>query len=310
MISVIVPICNVEPYLHQCIDSIINQTYIDLEILLVDDGSTDKSGQIADSYNDSRIHVFHTANQGLSAARNLGIDNAHGEFISFIDSDDWIEPDLLFHAVSQIEDADILCYQHDDSHYQLGDFTGLDATIALINSNLPNTAWSILYRKECFLSIRFPENLIYEDVATIYKLFLNSEHVKCIDDHGYHHRYRIDSLSHNRDLHNIIDNWKAHYRRFSDCQNVVDDNTRKVLLKHCAISVSRAWAWRNSVPGLKNESAVFANMTSFAKEYLTFSISLSLRLRVGVFFAKHPSELSFWLANKLLVIYRFLRRVS
>ena len=92
MISVIVPVYNVKPYLRKCLDSIVSQTYQDLEILVIDDGSTDGSGKICDEYKrDQRVRVFHTENAGLSAARNLGLDKAHGEWIEFIDSDDCAE---------------------------------------------------------------------------------------------------------------------------------------------------------------------------------------------------------------------------
>lgn len=96
MISVIVPVYKVAPYLRQCVDSIINQSFDDLEILLIDDGSPDQCGEICDEYaaKDSRVRVFHTENKGLSAARNLGLQKATGEYIGFIDSDDWIEPDM------------------------------------------------------------------------------------------------------------------------------------------------------------------------------------------------------------------------
>ena len=89
------PVYNVEPYLRKCLDSILNQTYRDLEILIIDDGSTDSSGRICDEYKkDGRVWVFHTENRGLSVARNLGLDNATGNWIGFVDSDDWIEPDM------------------------------------------------------------------------------------------------------------------------------------------------------------------------------------------------------------------------
>ena len=96
MISVIVPIYKVEPYLNQCVESILCQTYSDLEILLIDDGSPDRCGQICDEYEkqDSRVKAFHIQNQGLSAARNVGLQNAEGEYIGFVDSDDWIEPEM------------------------------------------------------------------------------------------------------------------------------------------------------------------------------------------------------------------------
>ena len=95
MVSIIVPVYNVGAYLRKCLDSILNQTYRELEILVIDDGSTDRSGKICDEYRkDRRVRVFHTENRGLSCARNLGLDEAKGEWIGFVDADDWIEPDM------------------------------------------------------------------------------------------------------------------------------------------------------------------------------------------------------------------------
>ena len=118
MISVIVPVYNVEPYLRKCLDSIVNQTYRDFEILIIDDGSTDGSGRICDEYaeKDSRIKVFHTENRGLSCARNLGLAEAKGEWIGFVDSDDWIEPDMYEVLIRRAEEtgADVV----ECSHYK------------------------------------------------------------------------------------------------------------------------------------------------------------------------------------------------
>ncbi len=105
MISVIVPVYNVEPYLAGCLDSILSQTYRDLEILLIDDGSTDRGGTICDEYaaKDPRIRVFHTENRGLSAARNRGLDEAKGEYVGFVDSDDRIDPDMFEYLLEAAE---------------------------------------------------------------------------------------------------------------------------------------------------------------------------------------------------------------
>ena len=106
MISVIVPVYNVELYLRKCLNSVVNQTYRDLEILIIDDGSTDGSGEICDEYRkDERVRVFHTDNRGLSCARNLGLDNATGEWIGFVDSDDWIEPDMYEVLIRRAEET-------------------------------------------------------------------------------------------------------------------------------------------------------------------------------------------------------------
>jgi len=108
MISVIVPVYKVEQYLRQCIESILNQTYQDLEILLIDDGSPDRCGIICEEYakKDPRIKVFHTENHGLSAARNVGLQIAKGEYIGFVDSDDWIEPDMYEILLRRLEETD------------------------------------------------------------------------------------------------------------------------------------------------------------------------------------------------------------
>ena len=114
MISVIIPIYNVEKYLCRCLDSIISQSYKDLEIILVDDGSPDNSPSICDSYarNDNRIKVIHKTNGGLSAARNTGLKYAMGDFISFIDSDDYIEPkmyEILFNLITKFDSDISMC---------------------------------------------------------------------------------------------------------------------------------------------------------------------------------------------------------
>lgn len=104
LVSIIVPVYNTETYLNQCIDSILAQTYHNLEIIIIDDGATDNSADICESYSDSRIIVYHTENRGLSAARNYGIDKSHGEYIYFVDSDDWIDADLIEKAMKCIGD--------------------------------------------------------------------------------------------------------------------------------------------------------------------------------------------------------------
>ena len=113
-ISVIVPVYNAEKYLHRCIDSILAQTFSDFELLLIDDGSKDNSGRICDEYaaKDSRIRVFHKKNGGVSSARNMGLDNAKGDWITFVDSDDWVKQDYLYSMISQ-PDADLIMSSFD-----------------------------------------------------------------------------------------------------------------------------------------------------------------------------------------------------
>ena len=109
LITIVVPVYNVEKYLRKCIDSILNQTYKNLEIILVDDGSPDNCGQICDEYakKDNRIKVIHKENGGVSQARNVGIDNSNGEFIAFVDPDDYIEKEMLYKLKNNIENVDL-----------------------------------------------------------------------------------------------------------------------------------------------------------------------------------------------------------
>lgn len=116
-ISVIVPVYKAEKYLHRCVDSILAQTFTDFEVLLIDDGSPDRSGEICDEYaqKDARVRVFHKKNGGVSSARNWGLDNAQGEWIAFVDSDDWVENHMLYSLIKDKLDADvIICdfYRH------------------------------------------------------------------------------------------------------------------------------------------------------------------------------------------------------
>lgn len=186
LISVIIPVYNVQPYLKQCIESIINQTYKNLEIILVDDGSTDESGSICDSYalQDKRIRVIHQENMGLSSARNTGIDSANGDFISFIDSDDYVDPDLyqILHDKVVEYNLDIISFRssinkggklYTPKRYK-GEFTIYQGKEILENAlkNDDVCVWNKLYKRSVIGNIRFPVGRVFEDTATNY-LFMN-----------------------------------------------------------------------------------------------------------------------------------------
>ena len=113
--SIIIPVYNVELYLKECIDSLLNQTYKNIEILIVDDGSTDNSGKICDSYcRDPRVTVFHQSNAGVSVARNFALDQANGEYVFFVDPDDFVEPDFISCSIASLEEknADLVIFSH------------------------------------------------------------------------------------------------------------------------------------------------------------------------------------------------------
>ena len=211
LISIIVPIYNVEVYIRNCVDSILGQTYENLEIILVDDGSPDNCGAICDEYRskDKRIKVIHKKNGGLSSARNAGIDVASGEYLGFIDSDDWIESDMyeaLYNALTYykadisvcgryIVEGDRITTISDSEKAQV--FTRSEALSELVldeYSGMKNFAWDKLYKKELFDDVRYPEGKYYEDIFTTYKLFAKSNKIVDIKSPKYYYLLREDSI--------------------------------------------------------------------------------------------------------------------
>ena len=185
LISVIIPVYNVEKYLEKCIKSVINQTYKNLEIILVNDGSTDSSGEICNKFLklDSRIILLNKVNEGLSAARNFGIQNSNGEYISFIDSDDFISDRMFEVLLNNINkwDCDISivekCDVFEDKEFDLKPlnekqcyiYTKQEAMEKYFEGNfIP--AWGKLYRRELFKNIKFPVGVLNEDEAIMIKL--------------------------------------------------------------------------------------------------------------------------------------------
>jgi len=209
LVSVIVPVYNIEKYLSVCIDSILCQTYSHIEVLLVDDGSTDKSGNICDQYLeiDDRIRVFHKNNGGLSDARNFAIERATGEYLSFVDSDDWISNEMIqeiMRGVLEI-DAEIgICgfrrvYKNRTIDVYTCDSGGYSSDVAfaklLRNKEIQDHACTKIFKKSLFEGIKFPVGKIYEDIRTTYKLFLKAKRIYAINKPLYNYRQRKSSIA-------------------------------------------------------------------------------------------------------------------
>ena len=208
-ISIIVPVYNVEPYLQQCISSILNQTYQNLEIILVDDGSTDRCPEICDGYAvlDKRIKVIHKKNGGLSDARNAGLAVASGEYIGFVDSDDWISSTMyeeLIHAAEGFE-AEIACCDfvriENQTILETRKFgikrriTGRDMIREIFCKNSDNVVvWNKLYVSDLFKFVRFPYGEIHEDNAILCKTIGKAGIVAYTGTVGYYYRFRSNSI--------------------------------------------------------------------------------------------------------------------
>lgn len=209
LISVVVPVYKVEKYIDKCINSIINQTYKNLEIILVDDGSPDNCGNICDEYakKDNRINVIHKENGGLSDARNVGIEASKGKYITFIDSDDYISDNYINFLYKLIVEykADISIGKHyvlynnteintaTGKKYELEPKQALE--MMLYGDDLDVSAWAKLYKKELFESVRYPKGRLFEDAATTYKLIDLSKKIIFSSEPIYYYVMRSDSIS-------------------------------------------------------------------------------------------------------------------
>lgn len=226
LISVIVPIYNIEPYVNRCVESVVKQTYSNLEIILVDDGSEDNSPSICDKWKekDSRIVVIHKANGGLSDARNAGMKISHGKFYSFVDGDDEMSPNMLERLYKALRntDSDVsmcrmekieACKSYVTRKYKFDCkqkiLSSKEAIQLLLKDELDCSACLKLYSANVFGKIEFPFGKTNEDFAVMYKVFANASKIVYIPDILYHYYFRensITSTKFNRSQFDKIDN--------------------------------------------------------------------------------------------------------
>ena len=226
-LSIIVPIYKVEKYLDECIQSILHQTFTDFELILVDDGSPDACPQMCDAIaeQDSRVRVIHQKNGGLSAARNTGIEAARGNWLGFVDSDDFVAPDMyekLYHAAVNADADCAVCsvqLTHEDGsrmdtppQWKVygGGYTGEDVlkTITWQNNAPYLVAWNKLYRREVFRTLRYPVGRINEDVFVFAELFDTIKKVACVEQPLYFYRQRTGSIMQSKcTLRNLDEMW-------------------------------------------------------------------------------------------------------
>ncbi|MBT8821505.1 hypothetical protein BTH95_09180 [Lactobacillus delbrueckii subsp. bulgaricus] len=204
LVSVIVPVYKVEDYLNQCVQSILDQTYHNLEIILIDDGSPDNCGQLIDDWakKDKRIVALHQKNGGLAAARNTGLDNCHGEWLAFVDSDDYVAKDYIekmlkaamrdhtnlvishYYEVDEISGEQINIKHNPAKVYNIDEFWKL----YLYHSPALVVAWNKLYAREVFEERRYAVGLVHEDEEIIFDVVKNAHRISIISDNLYYYR--------------------------------------------------------------------------------------------------------------------------
>ncbi len=215
-ISVIIPVYNVERYLKKCVDSVLKQDYTNIEIILVDDGSTDSSGNICDEYSNkypNKVKVIHKKNGGLSDARNYGIKKSSGKYLIFVDSDDWIEENTISYSYKEIIENNAQIAVYGISIDQEGKKAKIkkpsekriiSSKLAIIYLNsfrgIDVSVCNKMFCREIFNNIEFPVGKLCEDYYIIYKLFENTKQIILIPEVFYHYYQRPNSIVRNSNL--------------------------------------------------------------------------------------------------------------
>lgn len=313
LISVIVPVYNTEKYLDECIQSILNQSFTDFELLLIDDGSTDRSGAICDQYaaKDERVRVFHTENGGVSSARNVGLDEAKGEWIAFVDSDDWVKSLFLENFIRYVDDVDIIIsyseietkngiHKIEISSEGIVTNTNFHELFTKYGMTVNTTSWAKLYRKDLIEinKIRFDNRIkMGEDTVFLYTCLLKAEKIFVLNKTDYYYRDRSESLS--KKIY-WVDNELAGYNQLSfvireliSRKSIRDNEALNKLYSIIAYYVVRVLEclYKKEVPFSKRISIV---------KYLDFSF---------LNYIGYNRVQKFLLKNKLYILYDLSKKI-
>lgn len=243
-LSIIVPVYNVEKFLKKCIDSVITQKFKDFELILVNDGSSDSSGLICDEYakKDTRIKVIHKTNAGQSSARNLGLSEAKGDYIGFVDSDDWIHEEMYDNLIKSAfgHDMDIVAcnFWVMDANDNLTPYNkkpfdikyDRDSAMNEIYTNkvLTFSPCNKIYKRELFVDLKFKEGIIFEDLDISYKLIYRSKKIAYLKECLYYYRYNINSTLKSKftrkrldEFHVRLDLYRFYKQKYPDLSGLV-----------------------------------------------------------------------------------------
>jgi len=327
-ISIIVPIYKVEAYLEKCILSVINQTYQNIEILLIDDGSPDNSGKICDDYalKDSRIKVVHKTNGGLSDARNAGIDIATGDFFVFVDSDDFLHPEMCASLLLNLKegDADIAVCSFlevrdhndvpDNNDFKTLTISNMEAlelffTFSSINMTV---VWNKLYKRQLFDALRFPVDSIREDEATLYQLIHQSKRISITTRFLYYYFQREDSFVHIKTVKKEIclaDTFEERLHYFKENAELKDIYLL-ALKRYCLWLLAEAFLFDKTFP---NEPDFYRNMDRRRHKYIDCLLKehpLSAFSKVVYLFSKKHPYLPGLLANQRINRYNVATKIA
>ncbi len=277
-LSVIIPVYRTEKYLRKCLSSVLTQSYENLEIIIVDDGSDDNCPKICDEFakEDERVTVIHKSNGGLSSARNSGLEKATGEFITFVDSDDYIESDMYSYMLSERGECDIVCCSHftekDGEKAKVPSFekkTVLDTNSAvkeiLQDGKIKNYVWNKIFKKELFDGVTFPEGMAFEDIPVTPVLFTKAKSVCVLPEGKYNYLIRSDGISKTESIANLCDRFRAHLMRYGALSDKYPDE--KTLMQKQMLHAARLLAFGLlSQYSEENEKRAYEVCFSYYKE--------------------------------------------
>lgn len=335
-LSVIVPVYNVCAYIEQCIQSIIKQSYIDIEIILVDDGSTDGSGEICDKFSiiDSRIKVLHKKNGGLVSARKAGVRIATGDYITYVDGDDWIEPLMYEHMMSETKNglADVVIqgYLYDDGKkvtrvlnkfkegiYEGGNIESLYERMLSYNLDgafefgIIPTVWCKIFKKELIIDAQIKVNekiTIGEDVAVTFPVLLNAKCIVISGHTDYHYRVNLSSMTKKYDknyfmklneLRKYMDNW------------IEDKNIGKQLGPYYFFLIYMAFCLecepRNFRASICNQSNIYSQFEQFGLQSYDYDRVKKGKISYEQRFISLCEDKKLWLARIIYLIRKAMK---
>lgn len=324
LISIIVPVYKVEPYLRKCIDSILGQTYKNLEIILVDDGSPDSCGAICDEYaaSDTRVRVIHKENGGLSSARNAGLNVASGKFIGFVDSDDWCALDMyeyLYNAMQESSADIVICGHYEVTgenlkHIGVKGEILLDRTEAMImlltDKEITNYVCNKLYPANLFANIRFPEGRVYEDIAVMYKLFEKADRILILPEARYYYVQRKSGIVKNHTMKNAMDFFEVQRERYETLRGIYPQ-TLALQQAGYMNGIYLVWVAAAKMPKSKLEEhrSQMDEMAVFAVEHLKAALdseyNMGITMRLAFRFIQFNNRLSYicvWILDQIYML--------
>lgn len=290
-VSVIVPVYNTENYLKQCLESLKNQTLGRIEIIIVDDGSTDDSANICDIFasHHENVLVVHKQNEGLAAARNVGLDMARAKYVMFVDSDDWVEPDFCEEPfqVAEYNDADIVIFRSTvfgrlkakkNKPFPIEGVIPKDIILSKMWDLTGNVAWNKLYRRKLFDDIRYPIGRFSEDTAVTHRLVYSSRKTILLNKYLYNYRdYRPESITNKRSYSSVLDYLYFSFKFVDDLKSWGYNYTEKeksIALSYLAAMGTYA-EWSEKCERIINECCDFKINTSWKQKAMFHIFKLS-----------------------------------